>query len=287
MTRTGPDGSVPLADGADHGIRTGAHGGGRFRSGGARRHPWRSALAVLGAEAKVTMRDRAGLLVPLALPLVIMLANTANPVVLQEVMGWPYRPFEGYLVPMLVTMVSAVVAVVNLPSFLATYRRTGILRTLSVTPVSPRAVLGAQYLVSLVQLVVGVGVTLAVAALAFGLRAPGDPGGALLASALGILAMFGVGSVVAAVSPTPSASVAIGLVAFLGLGALGGMFGPTEGVPAPLRAIGDHLPFGAMTDTLGAAWRGDPMDAPQLASLAVVAALGAIVAWALVGRRPR
>lgn len=283
MTRIGPDGPVPVADGA--------RGGADVRLGGrpdhSARRPWRGALAVIGAEAKVTMRDRAGLLVPLALPLVIMLANTANPVVLQEVMGWTYRPFEGYLVPMLVTMVSAVVAVVNLPSFLATYRRTGILRTLSVTPVSPRAVLGAQYLVSLVQLVVGVGVTLAVAALAFGLRAPADPGAALLASALGILAMFGVGSVVAAVSPTPSASVAIGLVAFLGIGALGGMFGPTDGFPAPLHAVGEHLPFGAMTDTLGAAWRGDAMDPSQLASLAAVAVLGAIVAWALVGRRPR
>ena len=83
--------------------------------------------------------------------------------------------------------------------------------------------------------------------------------------------------VVAAVSPTPNAAVAIGLVGFLGLGALGGMFGGREALPDPLARIGDHLPFGAGVQALQQAWLGLPLEAAPLLSLAAAVVVGVVI----------
>lgn len=250
-----------------------------------RTNRFRRGAALLRAETLSTARDYAGLLVPVVLPLVILVANAVQPAMREPIDAGGMTPMEAYLVPVVVTMAASVVAVVNMPSFIATYRRTGILRTLSVTPISPPAVLAANVVVSIVQLLIGVGVTLAVASLLFGLRAPADPGSLALGFAAGLVGMYGLGALVAALSPTPNASVAIGLVAFLGVGALGGMFGPTAAYPEWLRTIGEVLPFGAMVDVLRHAWVGLPLDAMPLLGLGTCGIVGMALGLWIIARR--
>lgn len=48
-----------------------------------------------------------------------------------------------FVLPLVLIMVIATIGVVNMPSFLAYYRRAGILRRLAVTPASPVMVLVA------------------------------------------------------------------------------------------------------------------------------------------------
>lgn len=251
------------------------------RSEGVRRRgPGARALGMLVlSEAKAVARDTAGLVVPLGMPLLIMLMS-AGPASGQVVANGR-SALDVFVVPLVLAMVMGLIGIVNLPSFLAYYRRSGILRRLGVTPASPMLVLVAQALVAVAQAAVGIGLALVVAWAAFGAQPPAEPLAWFAMAALAMAAMCAVGMVVAAVAPTPNSSVAIGLVAFLGLGALGGMFGGRAALPEPLHEISAALPFGAAVDALGAATIGVPVPGVSIIALVVTVVVGAAVAGLL------
>lgn len=232
----------------------------------------RSWLVLTVCEAKMVVRDTAGLVVPVVLPLLILVMS-AGPAADQPVTGG-YTALDVYVLPLVLTIVLGTIGVVNMPSFLAYYRRTGILRRLSATPASPAMVLVAQVVVSAAQALIGLAGALAVAFGAFGAHRPAHLGTAVAVYLLAMGAMYAVGMVVAALAPTPNAAVAIGLVAFFVLGALGGMFGGVSTLPDPLVTVGEWLPFGATVAALGAAWAGAPVDPAHLLALGATVVLG-------------
>ena len=221
-----------------------------------RRPGARALMMMVRAEGRMVARDVAGLVTPFALPLLILLTSAAGASRQEIVAG--RTVLDLYVLPLVLVMVLAFVGVLNMPSFLAYYRKSGILRRLAVTPASPVLVL-----------------------LAFGANPPLHLGSALLALALTAAAMYATGMIVAAVAPSPSAGTAIGLLGFLGLGALGGMFGGRDSLPGPLAELGALLPFGAGVDALAAAWAGQPLPGQALAALVGAVVVGTVVAGAL------
>lgn len=237
----------------------------------------RAWLMLVRSEAKMVARDVSGLVVPIGLPLLILVMN-ASAASAESADGSGLTGLEVFVLPLVFAVVIGSIGVINMPSFLAYYRRTGILRRLAVTPASPAMVLVAQVVVSVLQAIVGIGLALAVAMLAFGARLPADPWVALGVGALGLAAMYAVGLVVAALAPTPNAAVAFGLVAFFALGALGGMFGGRDHLPDALGRAGEILPFGATVEALSAAWVGAAVEPLHLISLAATVLLGSALA---------
>lgn len=229
-------------------------------------------------EARMVWRDPAGLVMPLGLPLLILVMNGmgADRTGVPELGG--RSPFDAVLVPVTLAMVLAMIAVINMPSFLATYRKTGVLRRLAVTPAGPVMVLVAQAAVAVAQVLAGILLALAVARFAFGLEAPASPAAAVGAFLLAVAAMFAVGMLVAAVAPTTNAAIAIGLVAFLGMLAFTGMFGGEDALPGWLATVGEHTPFGATVATLGQAWAGGPLVTSHVLALAGTATVAAALA---------
>lgn len=255
-------------------------GTGGFAQVAARRPGPRAWRMLVLSEARMVARDTAGLIVPLGLPLLILVMS-ASAASRQAVGTRGLTGLEAYVLPLVLAVVFASIGIVNMPSFLAYYRRTGILRRLGVTPASPVMVLAAQVLVSLGQALLGTGLALAVAVLGFGARLPDDPWTVLGIGLLGIAAMYAVGLVVAAVAPTPNSAVAIGLVAFLAIGAVGGLFGSPDALPDPVATVGGHLPFGATVQTLGAAWVGADVEPSQLLALVVSVVVGTALSTVL------
>ncbi|MBE1532968.1 ABC transporter permease [Actinomadura algeriensis] len=228
-------------------------------------------------EAKLVARDTAGLIVPLALPSLIMVMNglgTSEPTTAYKGL----TAFDGYVLPLTLTMITALIGIVNMPSFLAAYRKTGILRRLSVTPANPLAVLAAQAAVALAHTLLGVTLALLVARFAFDAAPPRAPFTAIAVFALATAAMFAVGLLVAALAPTPNAAVAIGLLLFFATMATGGGFGPPENLPDSLATIGAHLPYGASLEALSATWTGTTPAAGSLAALAATTLICAAAA---------
>lgn len=232
-------------------------------------------LTMIQCEIKMVVRDTAGLVVPIGLPLLILVMSASTAA--EQVVINGRTVLDVYVIPLVFTIVMATIGIVNLPSFLALYRRTGILRRLSVTPASPAMVLVAQVVVSALQTVVGVGAALAVALLVFDAGLPARPAAALGVVLLAMAAMYAMGMIVAAVAPTPNSAVAIGLVGFFAFGALGGLFGGREGLPDALATLGGVLPFGATVEALSDAWAGGTMDPVHPVSLAVAVVVGVVV----------
>lgn len=238
-------------------------------------------LRLIQAEARMTIRDTAGLIVPLGMPLLILVMQAIS----FDDVGQPAGPgvtvLDVYLLPVVMTIVVATIAVINMPSFLSMYRKTKLLRRLAVTPASPAMVLIAQMVVSVVQMIIGIAVAFTVAMVFFDANLPNSP-----LTAVGVLlgacaALYGVGMIVASTAPTPNSAVAIGLIAFFGLAALGGMFGPLENLPGPLAEMASWLPFAASVDGLQSAWLGEPVQAQNWMVLGASTALGTTVAAAL------
>ncbi|MFA9432167.1 ABC transporter permease [Egicoccus sp. AB-alg2] len=229
------------------------------------------------AESRMVARDTSGLLVPIGMPVLIMVLAGLDA---QEVVpGWGgMTVFDVYVVPLVLVMVVALVGVVNMPSFLATYRKTGVLRRLAVTPVHPAMVLVAQLLTSLVQTILGVAIALGVAATMFGLAAPRDLAAVVGVMTLATAAMYALGMLVAAVAPTPNASVALGLTIFFAIGATGGLFTSMEALPDAMASVGRVLPFGAAHESLQAAWLGQALPLTPLLALAATAVVAGALA---------
>lgn len=242
----------------------------------ARRPGPKSWLALVGAEAKMVTRDISGLIIPLGLPLLILVMSAAP--ASQEVIVNGRTALDLFVLPLVLTVIIATIGIINMPSFLAYYRRSGILRRLAVTPASPAMVLVAQVLVSLLQAVLGLTLALVVAFWGFGANPPAHLWSGVGIFLLALAAMYALGMLVAAVAPTPNSAVAIGLVLFFAFGALGGLFGGVQMLPDALAPLADWLPFGAAVQALGSAWAGVALELTHLISLVTTTVIGTGVA---------
>lgn len=228
------------------------------------------------AEARSVIRDTAGLIIPIGLPLLLLISQGLSATE-EEVSGAGGRSaLEVYLLPMAFVMIMALVGVVNMPSFLATYRKMGLLKRFAATPAHPLMVLVAQVITSIIQTAIGLGLALAVTAVAFGVEGPEN-----VAAAAGVLvllaaAMYAIGMFVGAISPTTNASIALGLLLFFLMGATGGMFGPADNLPEPMARFGEWLPFGAGLQALQAAWTGSSIEAGHVVALGVAVVVGTV-----------
>ncbi|WP_440066978.1 ABC transporter permease [Streptosporangium sp. OZ121] len=236
----------------------------------------RAWAGLLICELKMVARDTAGLIVPIGLPMLILVMNASSAG--RETIAHGRTAFDVHVLPLTFTMIVALTGIVNMPSFLAHYRHSGILRRLGVTPASPVLILVAQAAAGVLQIAVGVTAAWILATLAFDANPPVRVGAALGVLALTVAAMYAVGLVVAALSPTPNSSVAIGLSLFFVLGATGGMFGGRDSLPEVITTIGQWLPFGAGSQALSAAWIGAPIEASNLIGLAAGVVFGSVVA---------
>lgn len=231
---------------------------------------------LIRSEAKMILREPSGLIIPFGLPLLMLVmfgfqTRDAPPITgtrsMLDVIG----------LPIVFTTTVALIGIINMPTLLTTYRKSGVLRRLAVTPVSPLRVLGAQVAVSVVQTMAGIALAYTVSVIAFDASPPADLLVALGVIGLTTLAMYSLGMILASIAPSPNAALACGFVLFLGFGSLGGMFGGPEALPETLATIGAWLPFGAAVEALGAAWIGDAVPAENLISLAICAILGTTV----------
>ena len=191
------------------------------------------------------------------------------------------RRWIDIFAPSMVVMTLAILGVNLLPARLVKYREKGVLRRLSTTPASPRSLLMAQLAVNMVVAVLSLAVLLVVGNLVFGLPMPQDPIGFAVAFLLGMSALFALGLLVAAVSPSAGIASALFVPLFALVMLLGGVYLPRTMLPELLIRIGDYTPPGVQA--LLDAWQGTT---PQLAQLAVMALI-TIVAGAVAARRFR
>lgn len=232
-------------------------------------------------EAKLFTRDLSSVVLPLAMPVLLLLAwgSVGDMRVPAPELGGQ-RPLDAIIAPIAIAVALGSLGLMTLPVYLASYREKGILRRLSVTPAHPLLLLVAQLLVHLATAALAVVLALGVGAVVWDVALPRQLpvfAGVVL---LGAAALFAVGLLIAAVAPRASAATTIGTLAFFPMAALGGAFVPRDMLPDVVAGIGDITPLGAALQAVGDVWAGARLDPANLAVLAA----HLVVAGALAAR---
>jgi ABC-2 type transport system permease protein len=199
------------------------------------------------------------------------------PLFVLVVFGGAITEGDTFLMPMAVTLAIGLVGLYLLPTTLATYRERGVLRRLSVTPVSPGNLLTVQLVLQSALAVVTVSLLLLVGVGLLGAQAPSVPW-FLLVLLLGTAAMFCLGLVIAALASNGRSANGFGVLLYFPLAYLGGLMQPVEHMPDTLVLVGQYTPMGALRQSLHDLWNGVAPAPPHLITMALYAVVLGLVA---------
>lgn len=237
----------------------------------------RAFLKMAGVELKLFVRQPVGLFFTFAFPLIVLF-------IFGSIFGnEPVNTFGGLgtvdiSVPGYIGMIIGTLGMVGLPVSLATYREQGILRRFRATPLRPIVVLGAQVLINLLMLLVGVSLLVVLGVLVYHLQLPGAFLPVVIALLIGGASFFAVGFLLAGVVGTPRTAQAVGMAIFFPMLFLAGGALPRELFPATVRRIGDFLPLTHVVNLIRDLWFGKGWNLTSLAVLLGVLIISVVVA---------
>jgi len=226
-------------------------------------------------EARLAWRQPAGIIAGVGISLLLLVIFGEVPVFQQaSARLGGLSAFQIYI-PILIAFSIGVLALTYLPGPLVSYRELGILRRLSTTPVPSSWVLAAQLVVQACLMAVAVLTLLVVSIAFFGVSAPKNPGGLVLALVLSIAALFSIGLAIAAAAKTSGAARGLMAAAFYPMMFLSGLYYPVQLMPGVLQAISHASPLGAAVAAIqDAMLQGFPPAEPLLVLLAYAVVFG-------------
>ncbi|MFZ0660854.1 MAG: ABC transporter permease [Candidatus Binataceae bacterium] len=227
-------------------------------------------------ECRLAWRLPVGLVLGMGLPLLLLVIFGSIPSLHKPVASLAGLTYFDVSFPVLVSLVIAILGIVDIPSPLATYREQGILRRLSTTPAPPAWLLAAQLVINFAMAIAGLAILTVVGIAAFGLDAPKSILGFVVATILSIAAVFAIGLWIAAVARTSVAAKAISLAVLFPLLFFGGLWLPRELMPPFLLGISNLTPLGASVQAIQTSMQGT---FPPLSSLLVLAVYAVVFAF--------
>ncbi|WP_405365081.1 ABC transporter permease [Kitasatospora sp. NBC_00039] len=239
------------------------------------------AAAVLAAEARLFLREPAGVFWILVFPTLLLVILGSIPAFrdVKESLGG-IRTVDAYgQVSVLIALLTAAVAA--MPPVITGYRERGILRRMSTTPVRPGALLGAQIVLHGAAALVSAALSLAVGRIVFDVALPRQPLGYLLALVLAALGALALGAVISALSRTSKIANGVGTGVYFPMMFCVGTWVPVQAMPDALARVVGWTPFGAAAEAFGEASAGSWPGFGHLGVLAVwvVALLVAAARW--------
>jgi len=177
--------------------------------------------------------------------------------------------------PVFVSILIALSAVLSLVTIISIYREGGILKRLRATPLRPVTILTAHVIVKLLL----TAVTLALMILAGKHYYPVDVQVPVVSFTIALLfstwSILSIGFVIASVVPTARFAQPIGGIILYPMIALSGLFVPVASLPPALGAIARVLPLTYATSLLEGIWKGEPWSA-HVGDVVALAAVFAI-----------
>jgi len=231
-------------------------------------------------EVKLNLRDWSTTGFGLVLPVALLVALGSIPGVDEPdpALG-RQRGIDTWVPSMAFTLALAMLAWFMLPVVLATYRERGVLRRFATTPARPAALLAAQLFANLLVLAVAVVAVFVVGSLAVDLRAPRNLVGFAVVLGAGVLALFGIGLLLASVIPSQRAAQGITWLVFAPSAFLAGVYVPSQYLPDWVTRVADFTPLAAFRSAVETVWVGDgprPLHVAVLVATAVLSWLGAV-----------
>lgn len=240
-----------------------------------------SAAAVLRAEARLFRREPAALFWIIAFPALLLTILGLIPSFREVDESLGGRRVIDLYVPVTVLLSMVVAGAQTMPGVLTGYRERGILRRLSTTPASPKALLTAQIVLHGAAILISVLLAVAVGRIAFGVALPKQLVGYVLATVLTTLAGLALGATISALSRTTKIAQTLGTIVFFPMMFTAGVWAPVRTMPDLLREIVVLTPVGAASQALDQAAAGDWPSWSHLGVTGLWTALliGAAVRW--------
>lgn len=215
--------------------------------------------ALTWLEIKVFAREPLGLIATVGVPvaLVLWLGRIFRPGARSSTaaMGGLWGPAG---VPVLVSLLIAMNAVLSLITIIAIYREGGILKRLRATPLRSHTILTAHVIVKLLLTCVTLGLTVLAGArsypVSFDLRLLSF----VAALAITTVSLLSVGFLVASVVSTPRLAQPIGSLLLYPMLAVCGLIVPVSALPPGMQTVSRVIPLTYAVSFLRGAWLGEP-----------------------------
>ena len=204
-------------------------------------------------EIKLHLREPLAAFFTLAFPLMLLLFMGSI---------WGNQPVSflggsGYVdtaVPAFSAMVIATSGLMTLPSRMAWYRESGVLRRLKATPLHPQAILAAHVITIFLINLLSMALLVITAITIFDLQFTNHPVSVLAAFTLGSLSFFALGFVLAGLLPTTRTAEVVSMAIYFPMLFLSGAGIPRELLPEAFRQFAQILPLTHVVTLLRGLW---------------------------------
>ena len=208
-------------------------------------------------EIKVFLREPLGAIGTIGVPvlLFVVLGRVANHRLPPP--SFPGSGLSGADLPVLVSLLIAISAVLSLVTIISIYREGGILRRLRATPLRPYTILTAHVIVKLVLTAATLALMLMVGRRYFPPGAQVPWFSFTIALIISTWSILSVGFLIASIVPTARFAQPIGAVILYPMIAVSGLFVPVKALPPALHAVACALPLTYAVNLLRGIWNGD------------------------------
>jgi ABC-2 type transport system permease protein len=213
-------------------------------------------------ELKIFVREPLGLVGTVGLPvaLVLWFGRTFGPGT-RIPTGAPAGIRAAAAVPVLVSLLIALNAVLSLVTIMAIYRESGILKRLRATPLRPHTILMAHVVVKLLLTTLTLGLTVLAGARVYPVALDARLPGFVLALVISTVSLLSIGFLIASLVPTARFAQPIGTVLLYPMLVVCGLFTPITSMSPTAQAVSHVIPLTYAVSLLKGAWLREPWSA--------------------------
>jgi ABC-2 type transport system permease protein len=230
-------------------------------------------------ETKIFLREPLGAIGTLLFPIVlfIMLGKIGGGRLSSPTPRVP--AFIGVDLPIFISILISIGAVMSLATIVAIYREGGILKRLRATPMRPYTILSAHVVVKLCLALLTLVLLMGAGKRVFPEQLNGPLGSFFLAVLFSTSSILSIGFVIASVISVARFVQPVGALVFYPMLALSGLFFPIDALPPTLRTIARALPLTHAVSLMRGVWRGDgwPAHVTDIAALIIVMVVGVVI----------
>ncbi len=230
------------------------------------------------SELRINLREPAMLFWAIAFPALWM--GLFGAIFSEPMPGYDYEGlnYANFLLSGGIGLVILASAFIGMSTTLATYRETGVLKRLRVTPVTTSTITLGFVLSQMIFITLGVIVLFLVGMIFFGVRVLGSWAAFVGVIFFGMMMFLSLGCAIGSVAKSPRVANVISMIIFMPMIFLSDMFLPITAFPAGLQPVCKALPLTPLNVLLRDIVYGIPQDELwQLAIMAGWLVLGVIV----------
>jgi len=195
------------------------------------------------SEFKLNLREPAMLFWALAFPALWM--SLFGAIFKEPTPGFGYQglSYANFLLPGGIGLVILASAFIGMPITLTTYRQTGVLKRLRVTPLKTSTLALGVTISQFIFMFLGIVVLFVVGKMFFDVQVLGSWAALIGVTVVGMITFLALGSAIGSVTRSPRAANAITMMIFMPMIFLSDMFLPISMLPAGLQPICKALPL--------------------------------------------